>query len=240
MARLLKLSLQSPQSERIYRREDALAPRLYDGPSILTRGFPSEVVVRAEEDHGAVLTNLVNNGTIMAVYFRGSANLAIEGFVFTGEDATGDICTTRVNNMIHFENASDITFRNNIVYGNNQYPFCNDLMKINRSGDPWYPRNIRVLANVFYNHPSVHGNDLIDSVRPGELEISDNIFFSDLGVNEAQNFITLKRQVPEASAPPDAQSPRYRVCRNIFLSYEGRTDQAFLNFGEDRESCDDD
>ena len=27
---------------------------LYDGPNILTRGFPAEVVIRADEDHGAV------------------------------------------------------------------------------------------------------------------------------------------------------------------------------------------
>jgi hypothetical protein len=135
--------------------------------------------------------------------------------------------------MIHFQDASDIRFENNIVFGNNRAPFCNDLMKINRSGDPYYPRRIRILGNVFYNHPQVLGNDLIDSVRPGEIEISDNIFFSDLGVSEAQNFITLKREVTGTSVPPDAQSPRFRVCRNIFLSYEGRTDQAMLNFGED-------
>lgn len=206
---------------------------LYDGPNVITRGFDTEIVVRAVEDHGAVLTNLVGANTILAVYVPGSANLAIEGFVITGEGASGPICDTRQTNMIHFENASDVRFENNIVYGNNRYPFCNDLMKINRSGDPYFPRRIRILGNVFYDHPQVRGNDLIDSVRPGEIEITDNIFFSDLGVSEAQNFITLKREVVGASVPADVQSPRYRVNRNIFLAYEGHADQAMLNFGED-------
>lgn len=206
---------------------------LYDGDVVVGRGFPAEVVIRAEEEHGAVLTNLANERTILAIYVDGSANIRFEGFVITGEGATGPVCSTRLNNMIHFENASDIVFHNNIVYGNNRFPFCNDIMKINRSGAPHFPRNIRIVGNVFYDHPQVFGNDIIDSVRPGELEISDNIFFSDLGVSEAQSFITLKRQVPDEEAPPDVGNPRYKIHRNVFLGFEGGTDQAFVQFGED-------
>jgi hypothetical protein len=208
-------------------------PGLYDGPTIITRPFANEVVIRSEVDHHAVLTNLAGAGTILAVYLQGDANLAIEGFVITGEGATGPICSVRRTNMIHFENASSIRFQNNIVYGNNREPFCNDLMKINRSTSPIYPRNIRILGNVFYNHPQVFGNDLIDSVRPGEIEISDNIFFSDTGVSAGQAHVTLKREVTGADVPPDAQSPRYTVSRNIFLNWEGDAGQPMLNFGED-------
>jgi len=208
-------------------------PGLYDGLTFIYRSFPNEVVIKSEVDHHAVLTNLAGGGMILGVFIEGDANISIEGFVFTGEGATGPVCTTRDGNMIHFQNASNIRFENNIVFGNNREPFCNDLMKINRSSPPYYPRNIRILGNVFYNHPQLIGSDIIDSERPGELEITGNIFFSDLGVSESENFISLKWEVTGDEVPEDVSSPRYRVNRNIFLNWEGDSGQAMLNFGGD-------
>ena len=71
-------------------------------------------------------------------------------------------------------------------------------VKINRGGDPHYPRGIRITGNVLYDHANAAGADMIDSVRGGELDITVNIFFT-RNADQAQSFITLKRQV-------DAQS----------------------------------
>jgi hypothetical protein len=213
--------------------EVRVMPGRYDDSVIIYRSFEEEVVVRSHIPHQAVLTNLDGGGTILAVYVAGDANIAIEGFVFNAEGSTGEPCTTRTANMIHFQDASNVRFENNIVYGNNREPYCNDLLKINRSGSPNYPRGIQILNNVFYNPSQVAGNDLIDSVRAGELEIRGNIFFSDLGMNESHSFVMLKRQVVGEDVPPDASSPRYQISENIFLNWEGNPGEAMLTFGGD-------
>ena len=219
----------------------------YNGANYISRGFENPVIVRAEHPYMARLSNLeydtsggiVDGSEALQVYVRGAANLTIEGFVFSNLDpvhACADDGSERSADLVHFQDVTHLTFRNNIVFGNNAPGTCNDMVKINRGSDAYYPREIHITGNVFYDHPAGSGVDLIDSVRPGELDITGNIFFVRDTDIYAQSFITIKREVTEAGMPDWARpprDPRHVVARNVFLNWGGKGDQAFLQFGED-------
>jgi hypothetical protein len=224
-----------------------VADGTYNGATYLNRGFASPVVIRAENPYRAKLTNLeydtsgniTSGAEALQVYIQGAAHITIEGFVISNLDPSytcADDGSERSRDLVHFQDVTDLTFRNNIVFGNNAPGTCNDMVKINRGSTEYYPRHISITGNVFYDHPDGSGVDLIDSVRPGELDITDNIFFvRDIDVY-AQSFITMKREVDEASMPEWARpprNPRHVVARNVFLNWGGKGDQAFLQFGED-------
>ncbi len=219
----------------------------YNGANYLIRGFDSPVIIRAEHPYMARLSNLDYDSTgnitdgseALQVYIRGPANITIEGFLISNYDpahACADDGSERAADLVHFQDVTHLTFRDNIVFGNNAPGTCNDMVKINRGGDEYYPRQIRITGNVFYDHPAGSGVDLIDSVRPGELDITDNIFFVRNVDVYAQSFITIKREVTEAGMPDWARpprDPRHVIARNVFLNWGGKGDQAFLQFGED-------
>ena len=203
----------------------------YAGQDTLTRGFPTRVTVRAEHPYRAVLTNVDGGGEALRIYIDGIANLAIEGFVITNLHPSHTCDGGRESYyLIHLQDAQDVTLRDNVIFGNNAPGTCNELLKINRGLETAYPRNIRIEGNVFYEPANAGGADLIDAVRPGELDIVDNLFFGRPDRDRSQSFITIKRQ---ATPPGTPRSPRYRIARNVFLHWGGKNDQAFLQFGED-------
>lgn len=201
----------------------------YSGMTMITRGFSAPVSVRAQNTYRARLTNIAGGMEAIRVYVNGSANLTIEGFVISNFHPTNVCSTTRQPYfLIHISDASDVTLRNNVIYGNNAPGTCNEVIKVNRSADA-YPKNIVIQGNVIYDPANSEGADLLDSVRPGELDITDNVFWGNSDRTSSQSFITLKRQVVAAVS----RSPRYRIARNIFMNWGGKTDQAFLQLGED-------
>lgn len=205
---------------------------VYEGTVYLSRGFAQPVVVRAENAYRVKLTDLDGDSEAIRVYVDGVANIAFEGFVISNWHASYTCPSGReAHYLIHIQDAESVTLRDNIIFGNNAPGRCNELLKINRGSATAYPRDILVQGNVFYEPAPAGGSDLIDSVRPGEIEIVDNIFFSHPSANQSHSFITLKRQVNDATLTPS--SPRYVVARNVFLSWGGATDQAFVQFGED-------
>jgi hypothetical protein len=209
----------------------------YNGRTYSTEAFNDWVVIKAEHDYRAKLTNIQNNqgGEIFGIYTPGYAKVIIQGFIFSNTHDSY-LCNGRESNVaVHFQDASDIIFQNNIIFGNNAPGTCNELLKINRGSADYYPRNIHVRSNVFYDHVSAGGADMIDAVRPGELDIYENIFFARQAPG-AQSFITLKREVQEAAIPASylpARSIRHKVYKNVFLNWDGKSDQAFIQFGED-------
>lgn len=203
---------------------------VYTGKTTVSRGFAAPVVVRAENAYRVKLTNTTGSDDVLRIYVDGSANITFDGFEMTNLDPSY-VCGSREPYfIIHVQNADDVTLQNNIIHGNAAAGRCNELLKINRSADTFYPKNIVVRGNVFYDHVNSEGADMIDSVRPGEMEIVDNIFWGDPSKSKAQSFITLKRQSPPPGTP---KSPRYWVHRNVFMTWGGKTDQAFVQFGED-------
>lgn len=204
----------------------------YVGSAYLSRAFDAPVVVRAEHPYRAKLTNTTGENEVIRVYFEGSVQVTFEGFVISNAHQSYTCPNGRESYyLIHIQDASDVTLRDNVIYGNNAPGRCNELLKVNRGSDTAYPRNIVVQGNVFYDPANAGGSDMIDSVRPGELDIVDNIFLGSASHPESQSFITIKRQVQ--TPPADARSPRFFIARNVFLSYNGHNDQAFVQLGED-------
>ncbi len=202
----------------------------YEGLATLTRGFSSRVVVRARNPYRATLRNSGGGVEVLRVFFEGAVNLTVSGFVMSNATATYTCPNGREPFfVVHVQDATDFTLENNIIFGNNAPGRCNELLKINRGSDTAFPKDIVIRGNLFYDGADAGGADLIDSVRPGELTIEDNIFFGSGQTNDSHSFITIKRQAPSTTA----RSPRYIVRRNVFLNWGGKTDQAFLQFGED-------
>ncbi|MCB4756105.1 MAG: hypothetical protein LHV69_03580 [Elusimicrobia bacterium] len=213
---------------------------VYDGGgrycgTATTRSFDNWVTIKAEHPYQAKLTNIGDGsggGTVFCIYTPGSAKITVEGFILSNQHPSYVCGDREPYYVVHFQDAQDIIFRNNIVYGNNAPRCCNELLKVNRGGDPYYPKNILIQGNVFYDHPSAGGTDIIDSVRPGELDICDNIFFT-RSSPQAQSFITLKTEVLADTLGITPRSPRYNINRNVFLNWDGASDQAFIQLGED-------
>lgn len=201
----------------------------YTGTSTITRGFPVTVTVRSEHPYGARLGNVEGGREAIRVYVRGPARLRVEGFVLSNHHPSHTCDGREQMYLVHFQDASNVVLHDNVVFGNNAPGTCNELLKINRGDAAYFPREIIVSGNVFYMPANAGGADIIDSVRPGEVDIVDNIFFSHPERDQSQSFITLKRQAPS----DDSRSPRYRIRRNVFLSWGGKPDQAFIQFGED-------
>jgi len=201
----------------------------YTGYTSIDSTFSDWVTIKAENPYKTKLTN-PSQGTVLYVRSVGSTKLIVDGFEMTS--ATSYSCNGRESNfLIHFESSQDIILRNNIIHGNNAPGACNELLKINRFDDVSYPKAI-IEGNMFYDHVSAGGADMIDSVRPGELDIRDNIFFA-TNSPQAHSFITLKREVVAGSIGITPRSPRYNINRNIFFNYDGASDQAFIQLGED-------
>ena len=205
---------------------------LYEGRVSTSRAFNDWVTIRAEHPYRAKLTNVQNGAPALSIYTQGSAKIVIDGFVISNRHSSY-VCSGREPEfLVHFQDTQDVIFRNNIVFGNNAPGTCNELIKINRGGDPYYPKNIQITGNVIYDHANAGGADMIDSVRGGELDITENIFFA-RNADQAQSFITLKREVDAQSLGITPRSPRHNVSRNVFLNWDGKTDQAFIQLGED-------
>ncbi len=208
---------------------------IYEGAIYHAGGFSDWITVRAEHPYRAKLTNATAGGTVLFLATKGPAKIIVEGFLLSNAHPSYTCPNGReANFVVHIENAQDVVFRNNIVFGNNAPGTCNELLKINRGGDDQYPKNIQIQGNLFYDHANAGGADMIDSVRPGELDILDNIFFA-RDAPEAQSFITLKRQIDPSTVAGGItpRSPRFKIYRNVFLNYSGKTDQAFIQLGED-------
>jgi hypothetical protein len=215
-----------------------VAPGTYNGRAVTYRSFASPLTIQSETAYRAKLTCILGGQAdeIISIFTAGDANIVIDGFDVSNV-VPGFVADVRNNVLIHFQDASRIELRNCVIHGNTAPGGCNELLKINRGSDSAYPRNIFIHGNVFYDRPSIGGADMIDSVRPGELDIYENIFFERGLSDHSQSFITLKRQVnaiPPAALP--VRSPRDRVSSNVFLSWDGSTDQAFVQFGEDTDA----
>jgi len=207
----------------------------YTGRTTIRESFNEWITIKAENQYQAKLTNAQNGADVFDIYTTGPARIIVEGFIMTNEHPTYQCGSRESNYVVHFQDAEDIIFQNNIVYGNNAPGTCNEIIKVNRGSEIYYPRNIHIRGNVLYDPASAGGSDIIDSVRPGELDIYENIFFS-RNSPDSQSFITLKREVQAGDIPAQyrpARVPRHRVHKNIFLNWDGKNDQAFVQFGED-------
>lgn len=206
----------------------------YSGRTYITEAFADWITIRAENPYHVKLTNIAQGSEVFGIFGEGEKNIIIDGFIFSNHDPSYTCSTDReANVMFHIESASNIVLRNSILWGNDADNTCNEILKINRGSLTAYPRNIHIRGNILYGRPNSGGTDLLDSVRPGELDVYENIFF-DQNVTSAHSFITIKRQAPGNLAPGGTpREDRFKIYRNVFLNWSGAGDQAFIQLGED-------
>jgi hypothetical protein len=215
---------------------------LYEGSNYITKSFDDWITIKAENDFGAKLTNVDNGNTVVYIVTKGDANIIFEGFIISNAGTYSCPNGRESEYVIHIESTNDVILENNIIYGNNAPGLCNEIIKINSEGGSginmdrlYYPHNIQIRRNIIYDPASAGGADIIDSVKAGELDIYENIFFS-RGSGESQSFITVKSHVADIEIPDQfkpGRIPRHKIFKNIFLNWDGSNDQAFIQFGED-------
>lgn len=204
-----------------------LGDGIYDGATAITRGFDAGVTIRSQQPYGATLTNIAGNETVLFVAHQGPTRLTFQELVISNEGSTGNPCASAAGHLIHLSNVSDVTFLNNVIYGNDRMPRCNDAIKINLDNATTFPTGIRFLGNYLANPPAVDGREMIDVFEPGELDFADNIFASARGRTGGEAFVKLWGEWGSTTA----RSPRYRIQRNIFVGYEGGAAKGFVELG---------
>jgi MYXO-CTERM domain-containing protein len=200
----------------------------YKGQTLIGRSFKKLVTVRAENAYRARLTN--PGGVVIACYLPGAGNFKIAGFEIT--NGSGFACTARQNPLVHLQDVTDVTLEDNIIHDNAVAGGCNELIKVNSGSPNLAPRNIQIAGNLLYNPAPIEGADLIDCVAIEDIDIHDNIFFSTAAQTSSTSFVMIKSQ-KQFTDGRVVRSPRFRIYRNLFLSWAGAADQAFILLGED-------
>ncbi len=200
----------------------------YTGQVALSRAFGKMATIRAEHPYRAVLTN--PGDKVVYSYIPGPGNFTLSGFEITS--GSGATCTSREEVLIHLQDVSSVVLEDNVIHDAAVAGNCNELLKLNSGTPNVAPHDVKIRGNVFYNPSPIEGADLIDCVAIEDVDITDNIFFSALQETSSTSFVMIKsqKQFTNGHTP---RSPRFRVARNIFLSWAGASDQAFILFGED-------
>jgi hypothetical protein len=201
---------------------------VYKGQTLIARAFKKPVTVQAEYAYRVRLTN--PGGVVIACYLQGAGNFKLSGFEIT--NGSGFACTTRQNPLVHLQDVTDVALEDNIIHDNAVAGGCNELLKINSGTPNVAPKNIQIAGNLFYNPAPIEGADLIDAVAVEDLDIRDNIFFSTAPQTASTSYVMIKSQ-KQFTDGRVVRSPRFKVYRNVFLSWAGAADQAFVLFGED-------
>lgn len=195
-------------------------PGKYAGENRLNRRFTTPTTFKSVQPYRAEL-----HAYGAPVIISGGVNITIEGFNIyqTGPGAVGMVVA-----VDHSDKgwAEFITLRNNIIHDS----YDDDLLKI-YSG----VRYAVVQNNIFYNQgaPEEHidVNSVLDSV------IEDNIFFNSFessgrtNTNQTKQFIVIK----DSDGPNDGLlgSQNIVVRRNIFLNWQGQSDETIIQVGLD-------
>ena len=197
-------------------------PGTYFGMVDLGGTFAGQgVVVKSEVDY---MAKLRNNDRVLKFYE--SVGVTVEGFDIA-HDGPGASAL-----VIHIDgygdgSTHDITLYNNIIHDS----YNNDLAKINNAC-----YNILVKGNLFFNQEG--SDEHIDGNSVQNLTIEDNIFMSDFvssgragDVGTVSSHIVIKDS--NGNSDQYLGSENVTIRRNVFLSYEGNTGTALIQFGED-------
>jgi hypothetical protein len=199
--------------------EIVLLPGLYREGVYVARRFNKTVRIRAEEPYRARWTSPPGRHRIL--YIENGANLVFSGIEMFGQPGAKD------NYLIQIagEQASRVLLENCIIHDS----YSNDLIKINDRA-----HEVVVRGSVLYNQNDHGGDELLDINTVTDVSVEDCIFFNDfagsgrpLG-NQSHSFVVVKNS---GSTPNVTRRIAFR--RNVFLNWEGKTDQCYLLLGED-------
>ena len=201
-------------------------PGLYAGQVVLRGNFERGVTVRSAEPYRAQLRH--NSVVVAGYYARG---VTLEGFDIAHSGPDSEIYVVQIQDLLGEPSGSEggvsrIVLRDNILHDS----FNNDILKINRGAS-----HITVEGNILYNQAGLDSH--IDANSVTDVLIQDNIFFNDFeGSNrpdrrDTGSFVVIK----DSNGDEDANlgSRNVTVRRNVFLKWQGDSDNTFVVVGED-------
>jgi len=201
---------------------------LYTGSISLTRNFTKWTNIKAENSYKAQLTN-VSGGTVRIFYITGS-KIILDGFEIYNQGPMPPDLSSKGEYLVHITGpAADVKLRNCILHDN----YINDMIKINADAV-----RITYEGNVSYNqgrdlaYTSAQGFQHMDVNKVSYVSTQDNIFFNDYQDANSKtcngSFIVCKNSSSTTFGNHDNT-----FQRNVFLNWQGPSDQPFLLFGED-------
>ena len=192
---------------------------LYSGTQSVGRHFEKACTVRAERPYAARLRSPATGTRALSCY--DCSNVTFQGLELFGSGSAKGEYVVHVGSA----RAHHILFEDCIIHDS----FQNDLVKVND-----FTHHVTFRGCLFFN-PNDHGGDEhLDINTCTDIAVEDSILLNDYagsgrrGANQSHSFIVIKNS---GSTPNVTQ--RIALRRNIFLSWQGRTDQAYVLLGED-------
>jgi hypothetical protein len=192
----------------------------YLGNNRINRRFTTQTYFISRTPYQAILKH---NGVV--VHISGGMKIVLEGFIFTHSGPEANPLVVVVDRSSQGW-AEWVIFRNNIFHDS----YNNDILKIHNGS-----RFITVENNVFYNQGPTEEHMDVNSVT--DVMIQDNIFFNDFegsgrkNTHDTKQFIVIKDSNENADGLEGSE--RIYVRRNIFLNWEGREGETFVQVGLD-------
>jgi len=187
------------------------------GPQSMSRAFRQPVMIHAQHPYRARWSSTPSRHRVL--YIAGAANVTLSGFEMRGRSGGDDDYMIQIT----LPETRQILFHNNIIHDS----YKNDIIKINSGA-----HHIRLLGNVFYNQPK-GGDEHLDINTVHDVMVEDNVFFNDYAasrrpvLNITHPFVLIKNSGNEP------KSRNFLVRGNIFLNWQGLSDQPYLLLGED-------
>jgi len=192
----------------------------YVGAQSIARDFVTHATIRAEHPYRATFVSSAAEHRVLLVW--GGSNFTLAGFVFTGVDGPTDPYLIQIT----LDTSFDIVLEDNVFHDS----YSNDIIKLNDSA-----HHITVRGNLFYNQPA-GGDEHMDINTVHDIVVEDNVFMNDFAGsgrplnNDTHPFVLIK------NSGTDFVSTGFDIRRNVFVNWEGASDQPFLLLGEDGKS----
>jgi hypothetical protein len=187
------------------------------GPQDVRRTFLRQVTVRALHPYRACWVSSPARHRVLFVY--GAANLTVRGFEMRGAPGPRDDYLVQIS----LAGCHDVVLEDNVIHDS----FVNDLVKLNDGA-----HHVSIRGNLFYNQPR-GGDEHLDINTVHDVRVENNVFFNDFAAsrrpvtNTTHPFVLIKNS---GSRPT---SRGFVVAGNVFLNWQGASDQPLLLIGED-------
>jgi hypothetical protein len=136
--------------------------------------------------------------------------------------------------VLQIDDSKNIILENNLIHDS----FNNDLLKLNEHSD-----SCEVRSNIFYNqdnNPDINGgaSQHIDANSVYHTIIEGNIFFNEYTVSGRENANRSSSFVLFKSSSTTLETVQYAsydaiIRKNVFLNWWGKSDQGYIQLGED-------
>jgi hypothetical protein len=192
---------------------------VYVGTQSLGRSFTQTCTIKAEHAYGAQLESPADSTRAFNCY--SGANARFEGLNIFGSGSTGS------EFLVHLSNSTthNLTFENCFLHDS----YNNDIVKINSQA-----HDITFRRCVLYNQPT-NGDEHFDINTVTDVTLEGNIFLNDFAGSGRANQNTTHPYVviKNSSTSLPNYTKRINVRQNVFVNWQGASDQSYLLLGED-------